>query len=96
MHTTELPSGNRAHHNGDYSGDVLVQIPRDAVLLTPDVTVYEVKIPMGDLIQIVSDYIRDEMVHAAETADNEAILALYGVLLRKKTPVKRSGVKKSK
>jgi hypothetical protein len=61
MHTFKLPKYEwRAHHNGDFSGDIH---------LHNDVTNEEVKVPAGFLIKLIGYAIRNEVISFLEQLD---------------------------
>jgi hypothetical protein len=72
MHTTVFHVGNteyRAHHNGDYSGNVeFVRINRDSER--------SFFIPMAFLVQLVANMKRDQEIARLEQAGVDEILGL--------------------
>ena len=60
MHTTVTESGRPFHHNGDFSGDVILNVDADKVehgRFNGEEYV-QVTIPMEDLVGIVGEYVR--------------------------------------
>lgn len=81
MHTTQLPSGSLAHHNGDFSGDVEFVIDTrgwtDEHLdesLRNETDKVHVWIPFEDLLHLVASWKRDRVVAEVEEATTEQIL----------------------
>ena len=69
MHTTRLQSGRQVHHNGDYSGDVKIAFKPDEVEHIPagfSPEYYEVTVDFEDLMELVSNYVRDRYISALE------------------------------
>lgn len=83
MHTTILPSGSRAHHNGDYSGPVTFVVPGKDLIqahnankettynVGADYTHVEVNIPMDDLIALVGDWVVRQKVMELEAVEGD-------------------------
>jgi hypothetical protein len=70
MHSAETRSGRTYHHNGDFSGEVWIAVAPS------EVGGGVAKIPAGDLIDIVAEYIRDRHIVSIEAADTEELLGL--------------------
>lgn len=88
MHTTEH-DGYTVHHNGDYSGDVIVVLPDQKRDRFGDEPVkirsreenglvverwFEVTLPFDLLERLVADKLRDEMIGRLEQADTGELL----------------------
>jgi hypothetical protein len=80
MHTTQLPSGNLAHHNGDFSGEVQFVIDTKGYSdehldeLKAETDKIYVWIPFDDLVHLVASWKRDRIVAEVEQADSEQIM----------------------
>lgn len=83
MHTTQLPSGNLAHHNGDFSGDVEFVIDTGAwsdetiESLKTETDKVRVTIPFEDLVHLVASWKRDRIIEQVETAVNDEIMMTW-------------------
>jgi hypothetical protein len=75
MHTFTSRSTNvKFHHNGDYSGEVLIAIPgRSARLHDGHV---EVGVPVEALLEFAAEYIRDQSISTLETATTAQLLGV--------------------
>lgn len=85
MHTTRGPSGLYYHHNGDYSGDVMVTVPFERA--TPDpYSTYVAKaeideqqrkvtvdIPFEDMRRLVLAHLRSKLIEELEQADDDKL-----------------------
>lgn len=71
MHTMEMKSGVRFHHNGDYSGEVYIVAPN-----VDDDEIGEVKVDFEDIKAFVAEYLRDQMIEKIERAKTDEILAV--------------------
>jgi GTPase involved in cell partitioning and DNA repair len=73
MYTTQTgQSGIYWHHNGDYSGDVIVRVPSGSV--TIDSAGARVEIPFEDIRELVANYVRNEKIARLETRTAEEVL----------------------
>lgn len=89
MHSTEAPSGQTYHHNGDFSGVVMADIPvrhqtrypekdhtRASCVIENEFTTHpyvEVEIPFEDVKYLVLAYLRSKAVSFLEQADDETL-----------------------
>ncbi len=64
MHTTEGEKF-RFHHNGDFSGDVVI---------VNNETDEHIRVPMSDLLSLVAKYVRQRRIEELESASDEEIL----------------------
>lgn len=78
MITDQTRSGRTYHHNGDYSGEVWVNMsPEEVDAGSFDGTQYvTVKIPTADLVDIVGEYARRQHINAAEQLPTWALVGL--------------------
>jgi hypothetical protein len=55
MISHDTASGRRYHHNGDFTGDVVINVERDEIFTfsSPEGSGAQVQIPFTDLIDIV-------------------------------------------
>jgi len=77
-------SGNRPeaftmHHNGDFSGDVKIEVMSTRTKDVHDVRIYgsyvtEVSIPFEVIKQIVAEYVRQEKINSLMDATDHDIL----------------------
>lgn len=78
MHTTRLSSGRVFLHDGDFSGDLLINCVPDEVEQLPvvpgEAPVIRVSIPFDDIKELVSRYVRGELIGALEAADADEVL----------------------
>jgi hypothetical protein len=83
----EYPELFTVHHNGDYSGNVLINLEADRVeeVVSADSqmarhgkAIAEVTIPFEVLAKLVADAIRSAKVGALEDADYKKILGITG------------------
>lgn len=76
MITGETGAGRRFHHNGDYSGEVWVNMRPDEVEAGRfgDEEYVTVKIPMEDLLDIVGEYVRMQRIQELESVDVRTLL----------------------
>jgi hypothetical protein len=65
MHTFKATSGTVIHHNGDFSGDVLIHTPQfqEAMVL-----------PFSDLKELVAKYVRSEKISKIEKMSTDTLL----------------------
>ena len=70
MHTMEMKSGVRFHHNGDFSGEVYIVAPN-----VDNDEIGEVKVDFKDIKAFVAEYIRNQMIEKIEQAKPDEILA---------------------
>lgn len=75
MITDATDADRTYHHNGDFSGDVLINVAEDEVRTIPGGGL-QVAIPMADLIDIVARYVRRERVIRLETASPRDVLGI--------------------
>lgn len=59
MHTTQLPDGWRAHHNGDFAGEVRLTHQTPAGVM-------EIEVPFEVLLNLVMNYLQSRMVARIE------------------------------
>lgn len=80
MHTTQLPSGNLAHHNGDFSGEIHFVIDtggwadEDIAELKVETDKIRVFIPFEDLKHLVASWKRSELISKLEQESADEIL----------------------
>ena len=75
MHTTGISRDWTAHHNGDFSGDVII----DGPTIDIDPTIHKngkstIAVPMFVLERIVAQAVRNRQIEKWEEADVEKIL----------------------
>ena len=89
--TTPLTKGHRmlSHrsengliflHHGDYSGDVIVRVPKTPERENEAIEIdgyVSVEIPAQDLIDFVADYVRREKIRQLEQSRASEVLGLY-------------------
>ena len=76
MHSMGLPSDGTAHHHGDFSGDVIFVVSKDAVEGLSDLV--EVKIPFEDIEKVVLEKYRRGTISELEQMDTEQLVKLFG------------------
>jgi len=76
MHTMEMKSGVRFHHNGDFSGEIYIVAPN-----VDDDKRGQVKVSFEDLKEFVAEYYRDKLISKIEEAGPDEILASAKELL---------------
>jgi hypothetical protein len=68
------------HHNGDYSGDVLIVVQAHKVAHYESTSHtsehYEIEIPFNDLKMLVAEYVRGEKVDRLEQAEDDEVFGL--------------------
>lgn len=64
MHSFTTKNGTRFHHNGDYSGDVII----DARGFS------DITLPCVDLLEFTANYVRQKRISQLENASLEEIL----------------------
>lgn len=79
MHTSQVEADGHTynvHHNGDYSGDVVIYLPPSKFDLQIGKTSTEcrVSIPFAVLRSLVADYVRAAKIEALEDADDDQVL----------------------
>ena len=78
MITTKLDNGRVFLHNGDFSGNLLINVAPGEVDYTETVpgepTTWRVALPFEDVKAIVAEYVRRERTTALETASDDDIL----------------------
>ena len=69
MHSKDFGNGITIHHNGDYSGDVKIDVPRGKTntFATPTNQFVEVEIPFEVLRSLVLDYLRSKTISNLES-----------------------------
>lgn len=86
MHTTKI-GVFRFHHNGDYSGDVV--IAREPLKAGGTVVNFaEMLVPFSMLVEFVGKSLKSSMIRAVEDLESHHALAVFRPLFRK--PAKRS------
>jgi hypothetical protein len=76
MHTTKGPGGTVFHHNGDYSGDVVIQFDaptesgKGSYMQSPDgdLVNWRIEVPFADVRALVLGYLRDKRISELEDA----------------------------
>jgi hypothetical protein len=62
------------NHNGDFSGDVIVSVPKKAIDGPwPDGT-FTVELPFEDIKELVAEYIRRELIRQIEDAEPDELI----------------------
>lgn len=72
MHSKQFDGEITIHHNGDYSGDVKINVPKHRVeeFNAPN-SVYEIEIPFEVLRSLVLDYIRNRTISNFESMTDD-------------------------
>lgn len=80
MITTRLNNGRVFLHNGDFSGDLLINVgPGELEELEPapgEASGYRVTIPFGDIKAIVAEYVLRSRIDALEAAGADELLGV--------------------
>lgn len=71
MHSFDAPSGATYHHNGDFSGFILVTVSPSSVNSTwnHNNEMIEVELPFEDLKALVAKHVRNEKIHRIESGE---------------------------
>lgn len=64
MRSCTTEDGTTFHHNGDYSGDIIIQRPGFG----------EITVPFKGILQLVANYIRQERISQLEQAEPKELL----------------------
>lgn len=75
MITNTTGAGRAYHHNGDFSGEVVINVTEDELSSVPG-GLHQVGLPMADLIDIVAAYIYRQRLEALEKATVRELLGL--------------------
>ena len=79
MHTSKFHDENRHEwvflHNGDYSGDILINVPNKSMEVL-DKTQRRVYIPFSVLKSLVAAYVRQENIAFYEQAEDDDVLSV--------------------
>jgi hypothetical protein len=76
VHSTELPDDISAHHNGDYSGNVIFYLPGERVAVDRDGELASVSIPFKAIRRLVLDALRAERISRLESMTDEQLYEL--------------------
>jgi hypothetical protein len=69
MHSTELGEDITAHHNGDFSGNVIFRVPSELIIDEGTVS-----LPFTVLRELVFSYLRNTKISRLENMDDEQLL----------------------
>lgn len=76
MHTLDFNNGDEViyiHHNGDYSGDVIINVAPERVEQNGPMD-FGIHVPFAALKELVANYVRSEFMDRLEGADADRIL----------------------
>lgn len=72
----------RFHFNADLSGDVIINVPYEAIEAVPgDLETAQVRVPAANLQALIGSAVRDELISRLEQIDPIRMLALFVDLL---------------
>lgn len=78
MHTHRADGGTVFHHNGDYSGELVITVPVAAEPIQGPFggTVWRVEVPFADVRELVFAYLRARKIEQIEQASDAAFEAI--------------------
>ena len=74
MHSLSTKNGTRFHFNGDFSGNILITVPKEKVEPADEDRVF-VEVPFNDVKEFVIEHLRNEFIAQLEEMPPEKMAA---------------------